>query len=473
MVILLPLVKKFLSIAIFCFFAIGAQAAPYVVYSGQATGTVFGASGSSNTSTTLYLVTDLADTSSFAILQLNPASKIYTVVSRPSASPTTEEANHNFFGGLAATTGKTGVGVLSYSDESTDSLGNTFVAHGYATGALTLKSTVLVPARSSLLVDLKTKGVVTGTYLFNQHTPVISSGSATFPMSLTGVFSNHVISSGGALTTASQQGTFTLAENPTLTALANIGGAYNVVNNSYAILPLTIPSGTSAADAYTAWLSAFATASGYGLVMNPEITPALGHASGNQGQISTGSLAGIPAITLSDGTLNLKTGYNAGVFLPINPGTGFSGVLSVSGGSKIVVPSGGLVTGTQVTDPNNPGATLTIYPPVELVIEPPVTLSPPPNLLAGGATVTFPASTITITAVNNGLINATLTSAGSGPVYIKNATLITDNNATLNVGDIINGDAAFSAGTLQEFSNSPFLGTTNEDAGSTITVTNP
>ncbi len=235
-----------------------ASAAPYLVYSGTISGTNYSFSKPTSAATKIYVLTDLSNTANFAVLLVN-ASGQYSTLARPSDSPTTEEANNNFF----ASTGTEAI--FCYSDEVTNSSNVTTVIRGYGTGALDTRSTQLVAARTRpLVVELRTKRVAEGSYTFSTTSPAIDSGSLPYPKTITGSASGYVISAGGDLTSATTSGALSLSLNLSLTGLANIGGAYepNILNIS-AVLPVTIPNGTSVSDAFAAWLAAFAQANGY------------------------------------------------------------------------------------------------------------------------------------------------------------------------------------------------------------------
>lgn len=194
---------------------------------------------------------------------MDTAKKLFTVVSRPTDQPATNEADHNFFGGITTSDGKSGTAIFSYVNQSTDSDNNTYVSQTYLTGPLTLKAMTLVPARTKpLTVALKTNGVNSGSYTFNALSSAITSGGVAFPLSLSGVSSGHAISGAGGLTKFSQQSTLALRENPAITGLANIGGAYVFGKNTVAIPSLTVGD-PNPADDFAAWLYGFALANGY------------------------------------------------------------------------------------------------------------------------------------------------------------------------------------------------------------------
>jgi len=478
-----------------------APAAPYIAYSGDGDGSDFSASGNAKTATVLYVLTDLADTSSFAVLQVDPAGKTYTVNSRPSSSPTAEETNNNFLGGITTSNAKDGMAVLSFSNETTDASGNTFVAHAYATGALTLRDTTLVdPRRKPLVVKLKSNGTAMGTYTFSTLTPAVTTGDVPFAKSLSGVFFNYEIASDGSLAHARTQGTFALTENGLLTELANIGGGYASGKNSAALLPFSIPSGSTAADAYAAWLAAFAQVNGYTLAGG------VNAADASAGTLSLGTSSEAGAVTLSGtidinsgavgivkvgaGTLMLNnSGTAVGVITPTSVGNAFTGVLTLGGSLSVAGNTGG-TTITQVdTTPGDSGATLTLN--VSNTFSGGTTVNggtltlgsgttggttttlsgSSSNLLGNGATVTLVGGTITVSAVNNGLVDGTITlSTLTSGIAFTGATLIVNSvntGATLNPGDTVTGNISLTAGTLVNTNG------TLTDAGSTLTVTTP
>ena len=448
-------------------FASIASAAPYLVYSGSSTSSSFTSAGVAKSASTIYLATDLADSSSFAIMQVDSATKDFTVVARPTANPTDTEAPNNFFGGLV-TSAKAGTGVLRFSGSSTDANGNTYVANAFGTGPLVVDSTTLVPARTKpAVVSLEVNGSH-ASFIYTS-TSAITSGSTTFPKSISGVITSHEIAAGGGLARISESGTFTLTQNAALTSLANIGGGYTSGKNTAAILPISIPSGISAADAYAAWLSAFAQVSGYNgptssqsatgtLPFGTDVSPGSAVLPATLGGLTTN------AVTLGGGTLNLIQSEYASVLVQPGIGTGFSGVLAIrstaaSPGGVIVVGSGAYPTTTlQHLDPANPGAVLgftlsdaLVEPPLMTgyligsltdfgVSNPPLTL--PTDLLSQWPYVYIGGGSMTLRSVQNGL--------ASGTVTIPNLDAETDSGSGYGYGLTIgeNSNCIFSGVSL-------------------------
>jgi autotransporter-associated beta strand protein len=363
-----------------------ASAAPYIVYSGTVTTGSFSALGTTKATTTVYLLTDLADTSDFAILQTNATNHYYMVVGRPSDNPPAGEANTNFFGGVVASTGKAGMAAFSFKDSYTDGNGNIFVAKAYATGALTLSPTSLVPARPRPVnVTLKTDGTVLGVYQFTAPTSAITSGANACPKSISGTLSNYVIGSPGSLASFSTTGSFSLSIDPTMTALANIGGGFISGRNSAAILPVVVPDGTTAADDFVAWLSSYAEVGGFGqpfgaisglpLKTQPYLTTAL-----------TGQLYASDAVPNTNYTVNLPSGIltlgnvnSVPVTAMPNYWSGFKSVTTL-GGPTIDASAGPSVF---LQDPNNGW-------PDELDVNLPNLDQPSVSLSCPNATVLFP-----------------------------------------------------------------------------------
>jgi hypothetical protein len=252
--------KTFLSLLFIAGLTTLAHAAPYIVYTGVAYGSDFGAPGAVKKTTYLYLVTDIAHSSSFALMQVDTTTTkpqtIYTINSRPSASPTTEETNNNFIGGITATNGRSGIGTFSYGSDTVLS-NNTFISHAYSTGPLTLRSTTLVPARKALTVNLKLNGAPNGTASF-LATPAVTSGANAFAATMSGTYFNYEIGSGGPLANVSTKSTFTLTQNALLTMYANIGGGYTTGTGATLTTTAIQPIPASTAAAYSTWLNVFA-----------------------------------------------------------------------------------------------------------------------------------------------------------------------------------------------------------------------
>jgi hypothetical protein len=491
---------KFISSLIFALLTAGmAQASPYVVYLGSATGSTSSASGSTRTSDAVYLLTDMADTSNFAILQIDATDGVYTVISRPSDVPPAGEATDNFFGGILAANGKGGMGVLSYGTTTTDSSSNTYVATAYATGALTTSTSQLVAARAKpLAITLKTSGAVTGTYTFNPST-ALSTGGNAYPKSLTGTYTNYEITSSGALAHVSTGGTISFSLNPTLTTLANIGGGYTSGKNTAAIMPVSVPGGTSEGDAFASWLSAFAQANGYSLpTINSPANVADGASLSLSGLLSDGSVTYAGSISFDEGTSLVRTGPGtiilgngnlswatgqvnlSGVLLESTSG----GILSVGGSAPTslwVLP-----TTTTTNYSGTTGATLSInstnYNGGTLVLsggQNGFTATGGGILTTGGTnplstgTIQFEnAVTLTVTAVNgDSTLNGTIATT-SITLDFTNVAFVNSNTTSVTVpspqtGDVISCNASMKGGTFSDISGSP-----PSYAGGTLTITN-
>ena len=479
-----------------------ASASPYIVYSGSVTGSSFSPAGALKTSDTLYLLTDLSDTSSFAILDVDTANHVYTVISRPSGNPPAGEAADNFLGGIVASNGRSGQGVLSFSTSVTDGDGNMFVSHTYATGALTLRPTSLVNARNwPVVITLRSNGVATGTYTF-PTAAAVSSGNVAFAKSLSGTVSNVEIGSSGPLAHVSTSGTFSLTEDVKLTSLANIGGSLTYGRNTLAIMPVTIPNGVTAADAYAAWLSAFAQANGY--VLPSSSSPAVvatGATLSMGAELSSGAFTYSGSVDVNGaGTLKLDNGgtlaFAGSVFTSaqvnlmggINiSGSNTSGVLTI--GSSVVAPLSG-ATYTIENYSGNSGAVLTVNSGslsnaggaaggVTLVINNAGTTlglgtiglgTGSPILLGNNQTIGLTTATLTVASVNlDSTINGTLASINGLTINFSNATFVNNNTTSVVVppvqaGEVIQGVLNLKGGTLTG------AYPTMTDAGSTLTI---
>ena len=437
-----------------------ASAAPYIVYSGTITGDNLSASGATNANTLVYLVTDVSDTSNFAVLLVNAVTRDYSVIARPSDSPATDEATNNFLGSVGA--GTSARAVLSYSIETTDSSSNTTIVRAYATGPLTTRTTQLVPARKSLVVNLKTNRVANGTYTFSAATAAVMSGATPFALSFTGSSHGYVIDSTGALTHATTTGALALRENPALTGLANIGGGYAVSwTTEIAVMPVAIASGQSESDAFAAWLSAFAQANGF-------VVPASNNSSSDDSSsltlysggidIDDGTLAlngsftgGSSLVTVGAGTLTLN---GANVYVAGNPGAIvlnssnlLGSVLTVGGLGVLGTNSSGLLSSTIGS------GTLTINPGT-------LTLSGAGTIGSGGLggpgpgaslSITIASATVTIGAINNGLIDGTVVTASNNTTFTFTGAAFSLNGSTdtsgLSIGQTITGAVKLSGGT--------------------------
>jgi len=499
----LKTLKTFLPLFLLIGLTTVASASPYIVYSGSVTGSSFSPAGTLKSSDSLYVLTDLSDTSNFAILDVDTANNVYTVISRPSDTPPAGEAADNFIGGVVASNGKSGQGVISFSTSVTDGSGNTFVSHAYGTGALTLRPTLLVYARYwPDVVTLSSNGVANGTYTFPAAAE-ISSGNVAFAKSLSGTVSHVEIGSSGALAHVSTDGTFSLTENARLTALANIGGGLTTHGDTLAIMPVAIPNGTSAADAYAAWLSAFAQANGYSLPTTSSPAIVTSGATLSMGlELSSGActysgsinVAGAGTVLLGDsGTLALLgtsgSSYSAqvnvmgGTLASQTSGVLYLGVPPTLGGT--VPPS----TGSIITVPNylgNTGATLKLNGGSLLSLgtgtlgsgsiytsNPPGTLSwagSIGDILVSGGTLALVQATLSVGSVNSdSTINGTLTSLTGMTINFTNASFV-NNNATsvvvppLQAGVVIHCTSSLHGGTLSSASS------VLTDTGSTLTI---
>ena len=288
--------KLLFSLLILAALAGSASAAPYIVYSGSVTTNDSSIGNTRHDTQSIYVVTDLADTSSFAVLLADHADMTdFQVNSFPSASPTTYESNNNFFGGIVESNGKSGEGVFSLDEqEGSTSQGIYSVTRLYATGGLSLKSVNLVPARTkALTVSLKANGVANGTVTFSTLSPAITSGDIPFPMSLSGTVYSYYTSNGTDLQYTTTGTAVTLKEDAQLTAAANIGGGYTFGRSVVALQPIDPTSAATPQEVFAAWLNSFALSIGY-YVYNP------GEPGGGTITVdSGGSYDG--GVTLSDG----------------------------------------------------------------------------------------------------------------------------------------------------------------------------
>jgi hypothetical protein len=380
--------RNFLAVAILAVASSLASAAPYLVYSGKITGSNFFnvnnfGPGAVNASTLVYLLTDLADTSNFAVLLVNASDKEYTVLARPSDSPTVEEGSNNFLGSVG------GTAILSYSGENDNSTydgsgGGGTVTRGYATGSVTTRSTHLVAARTKPLVVILSDYSVNGhsdTFVFSKLSRAIESGGLPFAEKLSGFASGYSIDSSGNLT-ATTPAVLSLAIDSRLTALANIGGGQEVTRflalaggrevkfpGSAAIMPVVTPDGIRAADAFAAWLAALAQAIGYKSAsdlfpLSPIDTfsysgsSAIGGGSyGVRGQLSSNNASSVD-VAVAGGTLTLPGSLIGGVpEITLSSTNAFPDALAI-GGLISPFPSAG--SSLTVSDPNNSGATMTL-----------------------------------------------------------------------------------------------------------------
>ena len=465
-----------------------ASAAPYLVYSGMISGANYSFSKTTNAATKIFILTDLSNSANFAVMLVDTTGH-YSTLSRPSDSPTTEEANNNFF----ASTGTEAI--VCYSDEVTNSSNVTTVIRGYGTGVLGTRTIQLAAARPKpLVVELRTNRVPQGSYTFSNTGPSITSGILPYAKAIAGTASGYVISAGGDLTTATSPGTVSLGLNLDLTGLANIGGAYAPnISNVSAVLPVTIPNGTSISDAFAAWLAAFAQANGYtaaSSISDDAETAAEAFSGGTSIGGSTLALNGTldangaSTVKLGAGTLVLSGANTYAGAVTVGSSNVFSGVLTI-GGLVVGTATSTISTGTlTINDPNDSGATLILnVSPGTLSIggsgTGSLTLSGSGSLFPNpGSTQTFSGTlsltsgSVLVTAVNgDGTVNGTIGSTGTttlGPYTFTEATL-TANGATtgFQVSATYTGQASITGGTVTNTSG------TITFANSTITVTPP
>ncbi len=322
-----------------------ASAAPYIVYSGSTQETVVTPSGSALKTFEVYLITDLADTTSYGILQFDAVTRQGEITIYPIANPTSVEANLNLFGSVDAAGGIGGTAVLGIGDITTDSSSNTYVSHSYATGLLTTQSTLLVPARTNTLT--------TGTLTFPPST-AIYSGDQPFAQTFQGTTLSYTISSTGSLTQATGQGLFSLQIDPFLTPAANIGAGnpsslpQKAVRSTQIITPTDLVNGpitpVSTADttvlvAYDNWLTNLATALNVTLPSTNENVGGDdgGGASLTFGGTGTGILTGGNSYEggtiIGGGTLNIYGNTGGGLTVIGVPTTTNGGTLTVGGGT--------------------------------------------------------------------------------------------------------------------------------------------
>ena len=382
--------KTVLSIVLFTGLTSLVSADPFIVYTGTSTSSNITAAGTAKSTTAFYLITDLADTSKFAFAQADTSSKIYTSISIPTASPTADEANNNFFGGITASNGKSGAGVFSFDQTSTDSSNKTYVTHLYATGALTLKSTVLVPARAkALTVSLKNNGLANGTFTFNPSAAVLS-GNVTFPMSLTGTFFSYEIAADGTMPSVGSPAAITLKEDPALTLLANIGGPLTVGKSVFAVESFDANFAEDSSITHEGWLDLVLGDEGYSV-------PQVSSSSGSEGD-GGGTL-----------TVNGSGGGSSGITVITGVGLGTVGGVTFTGGSGGgTLTLGGTTTtsgGTLQLNGGSGGSSLT--------------RSGSGTWVLGGSN-TFSGSTTISGGVLSGSTGGTISSTGGGAVLLIN-----------------------------------------------------
>lgn len=487
-----------------------ASAAPYIVYSGSITGSNYSANGAANASVLLYLVTDVADTSNFAVLIVDPVHKTYSVIGRPSDSPASDEGLNNFLGSVGTRA------VLSYSIQTTDSSNNTYISRAYATGPLSTRSAVLAAARKSLLVHIKTNRVANGTYTFGTPTAAVTTGDLPYATTLAGSASGYVIDSGGSLVHATTSGNLSLRLNPVITGLANVGGGFAVsLATEIAVMPVSVADGQSESDAFVAWFSAFAQALGYSSSSANSSNSSAGGSLSSSFSVSVGSggtlalggtitgansfSGGTSILVGNGGTLQLNTGGT--VATTVNPGqlTGISmstgaGLLTIGGASP---NTSGSVVNSNLTFNLNSTSTLTLIDTGSLtfnnagggglILNGGVSVTGTYTLIGGSSgtltgtdgtiSVTSPSSTLsltnatlTLTALNGGNADGTVvivTPAGNGATLTFAGSALTVNGSTdlstLNVGESLTGTVTVTGGTS----------VSGTYTGGSVTVTTP
>jgi hypothetical protein len=321
----LPISLIALTLAATC-----APAAPYLVYTGSDYAYSFPSIDNTATEQQLYLVTDLADTSTFAILEINRLTGTYTILARPFASPTTEETNNNFFGSVPATGGRAGgTAILAFGDDTVDGSGTTTVSHAYGTGPLTTSTLRLVPARTrTLTVTERTDGQVVDTVTFPPSAAITTAGTP-LATNVSGALFSYRIASDGTLPQATAPGNFGIGLSAFYTQLANIGGALQAGRNVYAVQPVTVT--TTEEDAFTTFLTNLATDFGV-TVASPNVV------------ITNTSVSGGSLTLNGSGASGSSTAVSSG---PTGAGTSTSPI-SESGGI-VTIGSGTLQVGTGTT----------------------------------------------------------------------------------------------------------------------------
>jgi hypothetical protein len=450
-----------------------ATAAPYVVYSGVGGGTSFNATGPAAGATYLYLIVDAADTSNYAMMQVNAATRVGYIDGYPLTNPTTEQANTNFFGGISSTNGKGGVAVFTSSSETTDANSNTFIARAYGTGPLYMKALTLVaPRPRPLIVPVRTNGVFGTPFTFSTPTAAITLPAGSIPGEISGVIFDYGIAVDGSITQATTSGAFLLKENSLLTADANIGGGFIFGKNSGALLPVTVSSDNTVTSALVAWLFTFGEDYGFTL---PNNTPT--------GDVSSGAIT-LSSTGVGDATLSFGTVYNGvsgstnfstnggtlvltGIITPtaagtltVNSGSGTSSGTTTGGGTISTGTGTGSLTLSGGTTVN--GGTISTGT-GSLTLSGTTTVGG--NFFSNG-TLTISNGSVTIVSVANGLVDGTITTASLNPISFTGAILLVNSanvGHTATPGSILTGTVALTGGTAT--ANATTL------AGSTISVT--
>ncbi len=450
--------KKLSSLFALALCAQLASAAPYVVYSGQAQGSVTSAAGPVKETTDIYLVTDLSDTSSYGILRYDAKTKQGAITIYPIASPTDVESNLNFFGNVATTSGKRSLAVLSIGDILTDSSNNSNITHAYATGTMTAEKIRLVNARQKLTFVTKSSGKVTGTVTFPASAAITNAG-LPYPPVLNGLTLAYTIAPSGSLTQASGNGNLGLSLDYTFTPAANIVGEFTSGRNVTTLEPISTANSTVLV-AYDNFLANLASALGVILPTNNAGSGDGGDGGavitvggGGTGIIDGGGYTG--TITLGGGTIIVSGGANP---------NGGSGTLTLNGGGSNDGGDGG-GTGTFTLG----GGTITTG-----------TGSLTLNGGTGTSTLTgnliLSSGTVAITAVNGSLYSGTIVTAAPNSITIgfSNVALVlngTANPTGVAAGDSYTSSASLSGGSYTLTSSAPPVPGTYTSG--TLTITTP
>ncbi|HEX4139545.1 MAG TPA: hypothetical protein VHY09_04310 [Candidatus Methylacidiphilales bacterium] len=446
-----------------------ASAAPYIVYSGATHSNVATTTGTMPRTCDIYLIADLSDTSSYALLEFDATTRQGEIEVFPITSPTVTEANLNFFGSVDPTNGAASTAVLSIGDMMIDSSSNTYVSHAYATGQLTTRNNVLAPGRTEAL----SVATATGTVSFPAAAAVLSQGLPYAPV-LSGTSLGYTISSTGTLTAATGAGTFSLLLDPALTAAANIGGELDpastaaVGNTDAAISPVINSSpAPTAAQAYTTWLTNLATALNVSLISSSTSTTTTsdaGDEGDDGGSVSfSGASSGSGLVLTGAGTTILSGNLYAGSTIISNGTLSITGATLGSAGltSGATFSVGGSGTGVVLTSPTTGGGVLTLNGNTSngTITNDNLTF----NLNAGtGTTGTLTSNVGTINLSGDGSAILTATPAGSS------SGVLTLNTGTLSTGSITLSSNAYTLiGGTGLMTGTGFY---NTGYGSTLTI---
>lgn len=251
--------KSILSLLILAGMTASLCAAPYIVYTGTGTTSVITQNGTTKVPVSYYVLADVADTSNFAVLQINNSTHTYSILARPLLNPAADEAINNFFGGITAADGKSGIAALRFATETTDYQGNVSISRAYATGPLSLKPVTLVAARANpVVVTPKGKGTSGSTAVTFAASPALTSGNLAIPMSLKGNLIAYDLPAAGGISLATQPSPFSVTEQPGLTTVVNIGGPYTVNGSTFPMNPVDLTGTPSESSAFAVWLMNFA-----------------------------------------------------------------------------------------------------------------------------------------------------------------------------------------------------------------------